>query len=348
MFKQVNGAKWYALGFFPPVLAYLLFRIYYFSDVLPNTYYAKSAFVSKVILLKSAVLYLGKWSIEWVPVALLIFLILMNSDQSRAVLPIIISIPVIATVFLGGGDHMKGIRLMLPALILTGYGSAMAMKSRFRRPSVLIVILAVIVVSLQLFSATVHWSLPLFPMTFGLKPRSFAAAHGEIVGRFLENNLPPGTLVAVNSAGAPPYFGRSLSFIDMLGLNDRAIARRRINRITTWYQRKPGHFKGDGRYVLSRRPDVIMIGLTYGFLTGTKDNLFLSDYEIVNDPSFKENYRPFKIEVPITDRQRNWYEVRQYLKEGRYFIIVWLRKASEKTNKLRNLGTQLGIEKAVD
>ncbi len=73
------------------------------------------------------------------------------------------------------------------------------------------------------------------------------------VGRWLRAHTPPGTLVAVEAAGALPYYSRRPT-IDILGLNDRHIASLDIPSIGAG---KPGHEKTDIAYVLDRRPDII-------------------------------------------------------------------------------------------
>lgn len=69
------------------------------------------------------------------------------------------------------------------------------------------------------------------------------------LGRYLATHH-PGATVAVDAAGKIPYFS-GLRAIDMLGLNDRHIARRPASRGGV------GHGKFDPDYVLSRRPDLI-------------------------------------------------------------------------------------------
>lgn len=60
----------------------------------------------------------------------------------------------------------------------------------------------------------------------------------------------PGATLAVDAAGKIPYFS-GLPTIDMLGLNDRHIARRPVSRSVV------GHGKFDPDYVLGRRPELI-------------------------------------------------------------------------------------------
>jgi hypothetical protein len=74
------------------------------------------------------------------------------------------------------------------------------------------------------------------------------------VGEWLHANTPPGTLVAVSSIGALPYFA-DRPVLDMMGLTEPRIGRMRM---ATMGQGPAGHEKGDGAYVLSRRPDVIL------------------------------------------------------------------------------------------
>ncbi|MFQ5718023.1 MAG: hypothetical protein ACE5IK_00605 [Acidobacteriota bacterium] len=79
----------------------------------------------------------------------------------------------------------------------------------------------------------------------------------RMVGGWLRQHLPPGTWVAVNPAGALPYTSR-LPTIDMLGLNDREIALTPVRRLGSG--RLAGHEKGNGKSVFRRRPGVILVG----------------------------------------------------------------------------------------
>lgn len=79
----------------------------------------------------------------------------------------------------------------------------------------------------------------------------------ERLGRYLARTRPPGTRIAVAAAGAIPYYS-GLPTIDMYGLNDVHIAHQpfpeaRGGRLMKW----------DNRYVLSLRPDVIVINRGY-------------------------------------------------------------------------------------
>ncbi len=71
------------------------------------------------------------------------------------------------------------------------------------------------------------------------------------LGRFL-GEAHPGSLLAVDAAGKIPFFSK-LTTVDMLGLTDAAIGRRKSDFF------RVGHNKQDVGYVLSLRPDLIAV-----------------------------------------------------------------------------------------
>ena len=77
--------------------------------------------------------------------------------------------------------------------------------------------------------------------------------------RYLQQQAPPGSLVAATPAGAIAYY-MDHPVIDMLGLTDKHIARAQGVYQEGWVGGRAGHEKGDGAYVLSRAPDYILMG----------------------------------------------------------------------------------------
>ena len=150
-----------------------------------------------------------------------------------------------------------------------------------------------------------------------------AAQLGTAIGRHIRDAWPSGSLVALNTAGSTPYFAPNHRYIDMLGLNDRTIARRRIDNIRVPWQKMPGHGKGDGAYVLARAPDFIILGGARGALAGNP--WFLSDLEIVEDPSFAADYR-LRIETLDVTGMRDFTEYRA-TRGGRLAFVYYERVA---------------------
>jgi hypothetical protein len=109
-----------------------------------------------------------------------------------------------------------------------------------------------------------------------------AVRFGRPVGEWLRDNYPASTRVATNGAGSLPYFAR-LPVIDMLGLTDRHIARVVPDR-SQW----TGHEKGDGAYVLSRRPEIIILGGPEG---SERAWPFPGDQQIAAAAIFRAAYR---------------------------------------------------------
>ena len=74
--------------------------------------------------------------------------------------------------------------------------------------------------------------------------------------RALRRALPPDATIALNPVGGIPYYS-TLRTLDMLGITDAHIARTTPPDLG---KGQAGHEKGDGRYILDRRPDVILLG----------------------------------------------------------------------------------------
>jgi arabinofuranosyltransferase len=104
---------------------------------------------------------------------------------------------------------------------------------------------------------------------------------GVVVGKWMRENLEPGALLATNTAGTIAYYSR-LPIVDMMGLNDKVIAGRK-DVPALW----KGIEKGDGAYVLSRRPDYIQLGSSIG----SDGPRFLSDCEIFQSREFWDHYK---------------------------------------------------------
>jgi hypothetical protein len=112
---------------------------------------------------------------------------------------------------------------------------------------------------------------------------------GEVVGRLLGSAFAAQQpLLAVDAAGAVPFFAK-LPALDMLGLTDRALARKRPPDFGAGAL---GHELGDGAYVLGREPDLVLFCLP----TGGAQPCFRSGIEMLADPRFAARYRLIQLE----------------------------------------------------
>lgn len=109
------------------------------------------------------------------------------------------------------------------------------------------------------------------------------AAVGGLLNTAFINDQP---LVAVNTAGCLPYFSR-LPALDMLGLTDYHIAH---HLPADMGHGLLAHELGDGAYVLSRHPDLIVF-CGNGMFLGVVVPCHRGDREIAASPEFHKYYR---------------------------------------------------------
>ena len=114
----------------------------------------------------------------------------------------------------------------------------------------------------------------------------------KTAAEWLQANAPRNAVVAATPAGAITH-NLQLPVIDMLGLNDVHIAHVQVPDAG---RGRPGHEKGDGKYVLSRRPDFVLLANVAVLprplsAEEIRQNLTLrSEHEIWNDPGFHRDY----------------------------------------------------------
>lgn len=124
----------------------------------------------------------------------------------------------------------------------------------------------------------------------------------SIAARYLNANTAPDARVASTPAGAIGfYLDRPL--LDMLGLNDRHIAA--SSGVYDGPDARAGHEKGDGAYVLSRAPDVILLGNVAVLPEPIDDDamearlVMKSEHELWANPLFHARYE--RVSVRLAD-----------------------------------------------
>ena len=278
---------WLALlvTFALPLLAWQTVRLGYYGDWLPNAARVKLG-APLAVQLGAALRYLRFNLRAWLPALAAAAALLALARRPRALWPALLALPMLLTTLSGGGDHMPGVRLVMPALVLLAFAAGLAgpPRQRWARRAA-----SALVAAAALFQIA--------PLLGHRVPPDAAAAVGSEIGRFLAQRLPPGAVVVTATAGSTPYHAPGLTFIDSLGLNDRVIARRAVPQRRTRLQVLPGHRKGDGAYVLSRRPDAVIIGPAEGDLSLDERAWFLDDLELLTSPEFQHNYRPYAFMV---------------------------------------------------
>ena len=285
--RALRNALWFSLPIALIALPYVGWELSYYGDFVPNTFHAKvDGNVSLESLLRG-VRYVASYSLR------------------PPFLPLL-AVAALAAEWRTGRLRAPELRLAAMCAAYAGFiafagGDAMA-SFRFAVPLVTPLALIVYLCAQRWDERTVRWTaaavlvLSFAQLTSGrLNPRveDGASKFGTVVGRYIAHAWPAGSLVALNTAGSPPYFASQLRYIDMLGLNDPVIGRRDVGEHKLAWQSQPGHMKGDGAYVLERRPDYIVLGGCPG--TTADQPVFLSDYELAGDPRFAHDYEPVRV-----------------------------------------------------
>lgn len=268
------------------VVGVTVWRWYYYHDYVPNTFHAKVGASQAQLWRGLSYLHYFSMASPAILVPLLAGLVLLGRDTTWN--------------WARGG---LGLFLVLHTLYVIGVGGDVMPAYRFFAS---VIPVAVLFIALSLEALAGHWSRAWLAVALvgahavytvredpALNFDDPVSRIGRLVGIFMKEHYPPGTLLATNSAGAIPYFSE-LPTIDMLGLCDRTIAYTKMPRMGS---APAGHEKANGKYVLSRQPAVIQFGSSFG----QKDPRFFSDQEVARSPEFKKWYDLKVHEVKIGD-----------------------------------------------
>ncbi len=282
--RTFAGLIAFAVGVGIVVTPYTVWQLSYYGDIVPNTFYAKTG-APLDIRLSSGLRYIASFSLrpQFLPVlvfAALVYVFLKRALNAKLAYLVVSVGSYVFYVFSVGGDQMESFRLLLPVIPLMSVLLVMALPPALNAN---VAIVKYVTVAIMIVSG-----LQLTDRKLNPRRENHAARVGTVIGKYIANAWPEGSLVALNTAGSTPYHAGQHRYIDMLGLNDPVISRRTIDKIELPWQRRPGHLKGDGAYVLSRSPDFIIIGPANGTLASKP--WFLSDLELSRAEDFQREY----------------------------------------------------------
>lgn len=290
----------YTLAFALVYLPYFLWRLVYYGAFFPNTFYVRT--VPLIYRLRTGLAYLISFLQLYsynllLPLTVVLLVYCYRKACWDARLSFLLSLIAVHIVYVVGvgGDFMAGFRFMVPILPTGALVLFLALEKACplsgRRQAFIEEGLLFLLLTLQFAGPSVQiWE------ARWMDAPSFI---GSIVGTYIDRQWPAGSLVALNTAGSTPYCASDLCFLDMLGVNDPVIARRNVETIILPAQQAMGHMKGDGPYVLSRKPDYIILGPAGG--TAMRDVFFLTDYELSQSEAFSTNYRLRQVAIDVSD-----------------------------------------------
>jgi hypothetical protein len=291
-----KGIWIFALIFAP----YLIWKWHYFGGLLPNTFYAKTGPIR--IMTRNGISYLLGFLARYG--YFLVIGVLMLHKQLRdhrwVTVPVFFVLIHWIDVLLLGGDWMPHHRLLLPTLpliaLIVSYGlmkvgaesEGTGDSTKWRNPVPVVVTILVVL-------AMIPGGIGYDKFTY---ERIVVGAYARL-GKVLGENLPPTTSIALGSTGAIGYYS-GLEIIDILGLTERHIAHE--GRVVAT---QPGHMKTDGRYVLKRNPDLMLLGnvqIHLGRRSEDEMPIKVQEREITDQPEFAKRYE--FTNIPIG---RNFY-----------------------------------------
>ncbi len=280
------------------VAAQLAFRLAYYGEWVPNSARAKLALtfdrlVHGVIYVLDAALHL------WPLLALGLVLLVVAHRAWRRMAPAL-AVMVLWTLYVMtiGGDIFPARRHVVALLVPLALVLAIGLREAFetRRASTLMLPLTVLALAAQ-----IHLT--------ARDPQNFLATterwewDGEVIGRLLNRAFhAEQPLLAVDSAGCLPYFSR-LPALDMLGINDRFLA---SHPPADFGHGRVGHELGNGEYVMSRVPDLVLPCLAQGASHGC----YRSGRELLARKDFRARYRLVNFEGQEPYRFRSQIFVR--------------------------------------
>lgn len=283
------------IAFVAITLPYFLWRLAYYGYPLPNTVYAKSmgahprAVMEGVFYLYQSLTMIGGFFLLALP------LVLALTSRSRLPLVIYLGFSVIAYgafISVGGGDWMPMQRFavhVLPFVYLIvqiGLERVDRLWSANSWGKVLLLLLVWGQVAYLLVGSLEYRFLD------GIGRGTFIPEPIGMV-RYLHQNVGPEDTIAVVEAGRIAYDASlETRVLDMVGLTDAHIAHHPAQFPGGLFGRGDGFGKWDVDYVLEQSPRFVQANVRGQTADGTWLTMFTGTALLLNDPRFRELYKP--------------------------------------------------------
>jgi arabinofuranosyltransferase len=245
---RTTALSWALVG--GVVLGHLCFRLAYYGQPLPNTFYAKVGTESAQVL--RGVRYLlafGYYHVVLIALAAIGAATVARRPRLGAGAPAV-AVVVAYSLYVAavGGDFKETFRFIVP---IFGPLAALAAAAVGRLAGGRLLLGGLLAFAT---AAAVDASRQVPMSVDAAAYRRADMSQRLLVGRWLAATADPDTVLAIHSAGTIPYASRLVT-IDMWGLTDPNIARREISDMGSG---TAGHEKTDYAYTFSRQPDLYL------------------------------------------------------------------------------------------
>ncbi|MBI5403122.1 MAG: hypothetical protein HY959_06955 [Ignavibacteriae bacterium] len=247
----------YFLSFFILFFAsFIIFRYFYFGEILPNTYYAKLGYglfgYDEIRIYRYGILYILSFFLHNLHFAVLMTYLFVKAKIFLKERYIILSLSLIAVQFAfviyAGGDWMQQFRFLVCLIPFLSLLSAGILKYIFESrqyrsgKKVLVFISAIIFLSANFYLNDFE----------SISREKELWINVKNVCPDIKGIVPGSSLVANGSAGIIPYFLENVRFTDVIGLTDKYIAKNG-SRDDIWFE------KYSTDYVYNKNPEWIIL-----------------------------------------------------------------------------------------
>ena len=261
------------------ILGQSVFRILYYGNPLPNTYYLKmSGYPFFLRIIRGLyVLFQFVWQLNWVLFIFPLIILVYRRDREVWLLFLVFFAQIAYSIYVGGDawEHKGGsnryISIVMPIyfvlFVYTAYMIKTAIVDRlfksFKHTETLTNLVMIIFIFASLVNFNIILNFRSLERWILLRQPLFIEGNKEYVqiANALNKITGPEASIAVVSAGAIPYF-TDLESIDLLGKNDPIIAHEPphgVSGLRSIGEFRPGHNKWDYDYSIGElKPDVIV------------------------------------------------------------------------------------------
>lgn len=288
------------LSYLAILVPYLAWKWAYYGDLLPNTWYVKNTGIHRSYLIRHGFHDFSEYFLT--PPFPFIFILVLSVfcyrkrivQRHTSFLLSVITIYVCYVIWIGGDYMLSGrfIAPIIPLVALAFYENLLTLRAHSSQQLGHNFVIAFLTSSFLLIGV------------LNAKDYSTSVLSGYVVAPYVEKHWPKKSVIAVSPAGTLPYLLPEYTYIDTFGINDKHIARAPALEPENEDQRdifQPGHMKGDGEYVLSRKPDYIIFNNFWGeFLSTTAGMAYYpSEQQVIRHPDFKRYYRKKEVILDI-------------------------------------------------
>jgi len=256
------------------LLPYGIFKLYYYGDLLPNTFYAKAGFTSGKLL--DGLEYVGRYFRHYLGAGLFLIPAVIGLKKNRRLLiPAMFVFLYMMYIVFVGGDVLKVHRFFVPLMPIMALLIVAGITTLIRNKVIAIAIIAIVI-------AWQSWMPYNYIFTYH-NAELHLIRKMDIASTNLRKVAKNDFTLAASTIGKVGYNLIGHRVIDLLGLTDTTIARHPEDTPegmeTTWKER---HFNTP--YLLSQQPDYIL------FSTGPKPSA-PAERALYQYSSFLRNYR---------------------------------------------------------